>query len=47
MRMMDLRHAALEFTTFPLAGEIDRRTGPDDFGNTKRLLQNSLEERAP
>src|SRR5882757_5944613 len=43
--MMDLRHAALKFATLPLAGEVDRRTDPDALGNTKGLLQNSLEQR--
>src|SRR5580704_7598719 len=44
MWMMDLRHAALQLATLPLAGEIDRRTNPDAFGHTKRLLKNSFEQ---
>src|SRR5882762_1693058 len=43
--MMDLRHTALKFATLPLAGEVDRCTDPDALGNTKRLFQNSLEQR--
>ena len=44
MRMMDLRHAALQFATLPLAGEIDRRTDPDALGTPNvcsRIRSNS------
>ena len=43
--MTDLCHAALKFATLPLASEVDWRTDPDALGNTKRLYQNSFEQR--
>ena len=42
---MDFRHAALQFATLPLAGEIDWGPDPNAFRDPKGLLQDSFEQR--